>query len=78
MSMPRRSKWRAGFMVMRPIMRAVGSPRRLAAQAWAQSWREMERTMTTSSKMINASFNGMKIVYGRELRGDVAATEGRV
>jgi len=65
MSMPRRSKWRAGFMVRRPIMRAVGSPRRLAAQAWAQSCREMESTITTSSKTIKAYINGMVLVYGR-------------
>jgi hypothetical protein len=39
----------------------------MAAQAWAQSCREMESTMTTNSKMIKATFNGMKIVYGRSL-----------
>jgi len=47
-------------------MRAVGSPRRLAAQAWAQSCREMESTITTNSKTINAYINGIGIVYGRE------------
>ena len=35
---PRGSKWRRGLRETRPMWRAVGSPRRLATQAWAASW----------------------------------------
>ena len=59
MAMPKRSKCLAGFMEMRPIMRPVGSPRRLAIQAWAESCSEMDRTITTSSKMTRAKVRGI-------------------
>ncbi len=37
-TVPTGSMWLIGLSEIRPNMRAVGSPRRLAIQAWADSW----------------------------------------
>ena len=42
MIVPSRSMWTSGLRLILPRCRAVGSPRRLAIQAWADSWTLME------------------------------------
>src|SRR5215472_4386738 len=50
--------WTSGLREMRPIIFAVGSPRRLAIQAWADSWTLIANSKTTiSKKMVTGSRN---------------------
>ena len=45
MIVPIMSMWGSGFTVTRPSERAVGSPRRSAAQPWADSWSVIAKIM---------------------------------
>ena len=44
---PNKSKWARGSRVRRPASRAVVSPSRALAQAWAASWAGMAISITT-------------------------------
>jgi hypothetical protein len=45
-TVPKGSMWAAGFKVIRPRLAAVSSPSRSAIQAWADSWKEREKSRT--------------------------------